>query len=77
MPTRPRAPTAFVIQRADRVVIVAPFNRDFITDLRRLPFRWRSYDDALHSWTVREPCVEDAVTIASHYFALEFLQPTE
>lgn len=76
MPARARERLAYVIQRPDRVVILAPFDAEFVDSLRRIPYRWRHWDGDLRSWTVREPHVEEAVTLALAHFALEFLRPT-
>ncbi len=64
---------ALVIRRGDRVELVTPYDKAFHAELLGIPYRWRSFDSSLKSWTVREPHVEEVVTLAHQYFALEFL----
>lgn len=69
---------ALVVERGDRVTIVAPYVAAFVKEIQGLPFRNRTWDDDLRAWTVRGPqYMDDAVALASKHFELLFVKPSD
>jgi hypothetical protein len=64
----------FAVDRWDAAELVAPYNAEFVADLKRaVPASYRTYDPEQRSWIVESTYLSEALRIARHYFEIERL----